>query len=189
MNLDPVDIFGETIGGPLKRGALFFAAAVMGGWIGEYSCLVDIGEWSGIGWQQISDGFLWPLWVLLSSAAPLVIAACIVFLLASRWLEWIWCLTAAGISAIVLYQHEADIGWIAWFVLNAGIAGLVWLHMTWRRARWASELFELNAENAIRNRMRTEQPPPGPEEPGEQPRIAPDGDPLPAPRPEATGNP
>lgn len=157
MNLDPVDIFGETIGGPLKRCLLFYAAAVTGGWIGECSHLVDIGEWLSIGWEHFSNGFFWPIGVLFSSAAPLLVAVFVTFLLASRWLEWIWCLTAAGVSAIVVHHYEADLGWAAWFMLNAGLTGLVWLHLTSQRARWAKELFELNAENAIRNRMRMEQ--------------------------------
>ena len=157
MNLDPVEIFGETIGGPIKRGLLFLAAMVMGGWIGEISANIDIGEWEILGWEEIASGFIWPLGVLFSSAAPLAIIVLIVYLLASSWLEWIWCFTAAGCSAVVLHHYEAETGWIAWFSLNAGLAGLVWGHSTWRRARWARELFELNAENAMRNRMRQEE--------------------------------
>jgi hypothetical protein len=71
-------------------------------------------------------------------------------------LEWIWCFIAAGTSAVVVHHYQADTGWLAWFALNAGLVGVVWVHSTWRRARWAKELFELNAENAMRNRMRQE---------------------------------
>lgn len=157
MNLEPADILLETIGGPIKRGLLFLTAMIMGGWIGEISVNVDAGRWDVLGWSEIATGFVWPLGVLFSSAAPLVIIVLIVYLFASSWLEWIWCFTAAGSSAVVLHHYEADTGWIAWFSLNAGLAGCVWGHNTWRRARWAKELFELNAENAIRNRMRQEE--------------------------------
>ncbi len=152
MNLDPVDIFGETIGTPLKRGFLFLLAMVVGAWIGEISANIDAGEWEIIGWSEIAAGFIWPLGVLLSSAAPLVVIALIVYVLSSSWLEWIWCAVAAGTSAVVVHHYEADIGWAACFCLNAGLAGFVWAHTTWRRARWAKALFELNSGNAIRNR-------------------------------------
>jgi hypothetical protein len=158
MDLDPVDIFGETIGGPIKRGLLFLAAMVAGGWIGEISAEIDAGGWGILGWYEIGMGFIWPLGVLFSSAAPLAVVLLVVYVITTSWAEWIWCAVAAGTSAVVLHFYAAGTGWLAWFALNAGLAGVVWVHLTWRRARWAKELCELNAENAIRNRMRQEKP-------------------------------
>lgn len=156
MNLDPVDIFGETIGGPIKRGLLCLAAMVMGGWIGEISANVDAGRWDVLGWEEIISGLIWPLGVVLY-VGPLPVIALIIYVFAPSWLAWIWCFIAAGTSAVVVHHYEADTGWLAWFALNAGLVGVVWVQSTWRRARWAKELFELNAENAMRNRMRQEQ--------------------------------
>lgn len=168
MNLDPADIFGETIGGPIKRGLLFLLAMVMGGWIGEISANVDVSDWDILGWEEIISGLIWPLGVVLY-VGPLPVIGLVIYVFAPSWVEWIWCLVAAGTSAVVLHHYEADTGWIAWFSLNAGLAGCVWGHNTWRRARWAKELFELNAENAIRNRMRQEEWADEPEdEPGDE---------------------
>jgi hypothetical protein len=173
MNLDPVDIFGETIGGPIKRGLLFLLAMVMGGWIGEISANIDAGSWEILGWEEIISGLIWPLGVVLY-VGPLPVVGLIIYVFAPSWLEWIWCFIAAGTSAVVVHHYEADTGWLAWFALNAGLVGVVWVHTTWRRARWAKELFELNAENAIRNRMRQEEladePEDGPED-DEEPAL------------------
>lgn len=158
MNLDPVDIFGETIGEPIKRVSLYFLAAVCGGWTGEIAMNVEHGEWHLFGWNEIANGFLWPLGILFSSAGPLLVGGLVFFLVAPWRLDWPWILASAGASASVLAHGEAGFGWTAWAFLNAGLAGAVWMHSAYRHARWARELTELKAENAIRNAMRGNAP-------------------------------
>jgi hypothetical protein len=154
MNLDPVDVFGETLAQPFKRSLLFALALFTGGWVGEISMNVNFGDWKVFGWNEFSDGFLWPIAMLFSSAGILLVPGFLVFVMSSWRLDWMWFLAAAGTSAFVLVDGEADSGWFAWTVLNTGLAGMVWLNAAWQKARWSQDMAELSAHNSLQRALR-----------------------------------
>jgi hypothetical protein len=159
MNLDPLDVFGETLAQPFKRSLLFALALFTGGWVGEISMNVNYGDWGVFGWNEFSDGFLWPIDMLFSSAGILLIPGFLIYVMSSWRLDWMWFVAAAGTSAFVLVDGEADSGWIAWTVLNTGLAGMVWLHATWQKARWAQDMAELSAYNSLQRALRENKTP------------------------------
>lgn len=154
MNLDPLDIFSETIAQPIKRLLLFYLAMITGGWIGEISLNVDRGNWRIFGLRDFTDGLMLPLAMFLSSAALLMIPAFIFFVLSSWRLAWIWFIIAAASSVFRLVDRETTVGWVAWIVLNTGLAGMVWTHDAWQKARWSQSLAELNAHNSLQRAIR-----------------------------------
>lgn len=156
MSLDPIDIFGETIGGPIKRGFAFFFAIVVGGWIGLIANRLERGRWNFFDISDFIDCSVLPLAMLFSSAGPLVVMGALVFLLTSWRLDWMFVGVVACSCAFVLVEEEAGLGWVAAAALNAGLAGAVWMHASYRQAKWANELSELRAYNSLRNAMREE---------------------------------
>jgi signal transduction histidine kinase len=157
MNLDPLDIFSETIAQPLKRLVLFYLAMITGGWIGGISLNVDAAKWQIFGLREFANGFMLPFAMFLSSAAVLMVPAFLFFIVSSWRLAWIWFIVAAASSVFMLVDREASIGWIAWVVLNTGLAGMVWTHDAWQKARWSQSLAELNAYNSLQRVIRENQ--------------------------------
>lgn len=156
MNLDPIDVFGETLGEPIKRMGWYFLGMVAGGWIGEIAMDIDHGGWGLFGWSECSDVFLLPVAILFSSVGPFVVGGLLFFLVSSWRLDWPWFLAVAGASAFVVADGKGGLGWIAWACLNTGVAGAVWMHSSYRRVRWARELSELNAYNTMNHAARNQ---------------------------------
>lgn len=156
MNLDPIDIFGETIGGPIKRGFAFFFAIVVGGWMGLIASRLERGRWNFFDMSDFIDCFALPLAMLFSSAGPLVVIGALLFLIAPWRLDWMFFGVVVCGTAFVLVEEEAGLGWAAAAALNAGLAGAVWMYASYRQAKWANELSELRAYNSLRNAMREE---------------------------------
>ncbi|MCU0749437.1 MAG: hypothetical protein MUF13_07830 [Akkermansiaceae bacterium] len=156
MNLDPIDIFGETIGAPIKRGFTYFMAIVVGGWFAVIANRLERLRWDLFDIFDFIDGFTLPLAMLFTSAGPLVVAGALVFLMTSWRLDWMFFGVVVCSCAFVLIEEEAGLGWLAAAALNAGLAGAVWMYASYRKAKWANELSELRAYNSLRNAMREE---------------------------------
>ena len=154
MNLDPVDVFGETIGEPLKRVALYFLGIVAGGWMGEIALNIDHGRWKVFGWYDFTDGFMTPLLLLFSSAAPLVVFGLLYFLITPWRLDWSLLPVVVGSAAFSLVDSDAFVGWFAWAALSIGLGGTIWIWGTYQKARWAQELAELSAHNSMQAAIR-----------------------------------
>jgi hypothetical protein len=154
MNLDPVDIFGETIGEPLKRVAVYFLGIVGGGWMGEIALNIDHGHWMVLGWNDFISGFMTPLSLLATSAAPLVVIGLLYFVLTPWRLDWSLLPVMVGSAAFSLVDRDAFVGWIAWAVLSIGLSGTIWIWGTYQKARWAKELSELRAYNSMQATIR-----------------------------------
>lgn len=154
MNLDPVDVFGETIGEPIKRVFLYFMGLVGGGWMGEIALNIDRGSWKVFGWYDFTDGFLTPVALLFSSAAPLLVFGLLYFLVTPWRLDWSLLPVMSGSASSVLMDRDAFVGWFAWAVLSMGLAGTVWIWGTYRKTRWARELAELSAWNSMQAAIR-----------------------------------
>lgn len=161
MNLDPLDIFGETIFSPILRAVAFFFALVLGAWLGGLACFVD-DFIQGYGHRPDFAGvllaFLYPLRLLLSSAAILVVGGLLLFVFLPAHHEKLLALAVLGSSAFFLHDAEATgIGWAVWVSLNLGIVGAIVTVTIYRRNRWVVGLAELRAANALERRSRAEE--------------------------------
>jgi hypothetical protein len=154
MNLDPVDVFGETIGEPFKRVVLYFFGVIAGGWLGSMALNIDHGKWMFFRWNDFAMGFLTPVKLLFSSAGPLVVFGLLFFMLTPWRLNWSLLPVMVGSASAELVGHDATIGWIAWAVLSIGMAGAIWLWNTYQTTRWAKELSELRAYNSMQAAIR-----------------------------------
>lgn len=154
MNLDPVDVFGETIGEPLKRLILFLLGVIVGGWMGEMAVNIDQAHWMFFGWNEFAMGFLTPVKLLFSSAGPLVVFGLLYFLVTPWRLNWSLLPVMSGCASAELVDRDASVGWIAWAVLTIGMAGAIWLWNTYQKTRWAKELSELRAYNSMQAAIR-----------------------------------
>ena len=150
MALDPVEVFGETIWGFLRRFGLFVSALVMGGFVGEMAGefrrgFPDFGDFM----DPFQEAPMWTFRWVFTSAAPLVIGAMCVFIISSWSSYWWWVGTVALVGAAAAGEKNLRWGWLVWALLVAMVASGVWYWRAWQQNRWAKELMAIEMENQI----------------------------------------
>ena len=147
--MDPIDLFGESVGRLLRRVGLFASAMVVGRMVAEtagkfYDGLLSPGDFSGI----LGEGFGWILGSLFSSIGPIVVGLLCVFVMSSWAAYWWWVATVVLVSANALASGPSKPSeWLVWWLLHGMIGTGVWFLKAWQTNRWARELVEVQAEN------------------------------------------
>lgn len=161
MQLDFEDVLAGTLG-RLVLFSLFLLSAI---WIGSAigGMALVIGRWDfSSGGSLIDFGVLWlspvlliNLWIVPNVA---FLAAMVVYLMISENIGYVAWGAIVGIESLFVmlgWAHHSSpayhitVTWGAWLILLAMVEIGVWLVRQMRMNRWAREMAELSAENAM----------------------------------------
>ncbi|RYD47976.1 MAG: hypothetical protein EOP85_04470 [Verrucomicrobiaceae bacterium] len=163
MQLDFEDIMASALGRIVVI-ALFFASALwVGSIIGGIACYV--GHFRHTGPPYVLEFLMSPLLLINFWIVPNVafLAIMMVYVFVADGIGHVAWGVILGVESLFVMLgwglhlndlRDIAVAWSCWFVLLVMAETGVWLHRQMRINRWAHELAELRAENAMRNSLR-----------------------------------